>query len=95
MFLFIEALETAGSDLGLDAETARALAVQTFYGAAALALQDGSEPAELRARVTSKGGTTARGVAEREAHQVRAAIAATARAADARARELGDILGAD
>lgn len=95
VFLFIEALEAAGRDLGLDAETARALAVQTFYGASALALQDGSEPAELRARVTSKGGTTERGVAELEAHKVRAAIAAAVRAADARARELGDVLGAD
>lgn len=95
VFLFIEALEAAARQLGLEADTARALALHTVHGAATLALQDGSEPAELRARVTSKGGTTERGVAELEAHQVRAAVAAAAQAANARARELGDILGAD
>lgn len=95
VFLFIEALEDAARQLGLDADTARALALQTFYGASALAVQDGSEPAVLRARVTSKGGTTERGVAELESHRVRAALLAAARAAQARAGELGDILGAD
>jgi pyrroline-5-carboxylate reductase len=95
VFLFIEALEDAACQLGLDAGTARALALQTVYGASALAVQDGSEPAELRARVTSKGGTTERGVAELESHRLRAALLAAAQAANARAKELGDILGAD
>lgn len=95
VFLFIEALEDAARQLGLDADTARALALQTFYGASALAVQDGSEPAVLRARVTSKGGTTERGVAELESHRVRTALLAAAQAAQARAGELGDILGAD
>jgi pyrroline-5-carboxylate reductase len=95
VFLFIEALEAAGRDLGLDAATARALALETFRGAAELAVHDGAEPAELRARVTSKGGTTERGIAALEAHGVRQAVLAAARAADARARELGDLLGAD
>lgn len=95
VFLFIEALEAAGRELGLAPETARALALQTVYGAAALAVQDGSEPALLRARVTSKGGTTERGVAALEEHGVRAAVAAAAKAAAARAQELGDLLGAE
>lgn len=95
VFLFIEALEAAAGELGLAPETARALALHTVYGAATLALQDGSEPALLRARVTSKGGTTERGVAALEEHGVRAAVAAAARAAAARARELGDLLGGE
>ncbi|MDD4879965.1 MAG: pyrroline-5-carboxylate reductase [Gallionellaceae bacterium] len=95
VFLFIEALEAAARELGLNAETARALAVQTVYGAAALAVLDGSEPALLRARVTSKGGTTERGIAALEEHGVRAAVSAAARAAAARAGELGDLLGAE
>jgi pyrroline-5-carboxylate reductase len=95
VFLFIEALDAAARDLGLDAATARALALHTFRGAAELAVRDGSEPAELRARVTSKGGTTERGIAALEAHGVRAAITAAARAANDRAHELGAILGAD
>jgi len=95
VFLFIEALEAAALDLGLAPATARALALQTALGAAALAVQDGSEPAVLRARVTSKGGTTERGIAALEQHGVRAAVLAAARAAAARARELGDQLGAE
>jgi pyrroline-5-carboxylate reductase len=95
VFYFIEALEAAARDLGLAPETARRLSLQTFFGAAALAVQDGSEPAELRARVTSKGGTTERGIATLEARGVKAAIQAAARAAAARARELGDMLGQD
>lgn len=95
VFLFIEALEAAALDLGLDADSARALALQTVYGAAALAVQDGSDPAVLRARVTSKGGTTERGIAALEAHGVRAAVQTAARAAADRARELGDLLGAE
>lgn len=94
VFYFIEALEQAARDLGLAPDTARALSLATFHGAAVLAVQDGSEPAELRARVTSKGGTTERGIASLEADAVRAAIGRAAQAAAARARELGDLLGA-
>lgn len=95
VFLMIEALDAAAKSLGLSPETARKLSLHTFYGASALALQDGSEPAELRARVTSKGGTTERGILALEAADVRAAIQRAAQAASARAKELGDLLGAD
>jgi pyrroline-5-carboxylate reductase len=93
VFLFIEALEDAARALGFEPASARQLALQTVYGAAALAVQDGSEPAVLRARVTSKGGTTERGVAELEEHGLRRAVLAAAQAAATRARELGDLLG--
>ena len=95
VFLFVEAMEAAARELGLAADTARVLALQTVHGAAVLAVRDGSEPALLRARVTSKGGTTERGIAELEAHGVRAAVSAAAHAAAARAKELGDLLGAE
>ncbi|MEW5788261.1 MAG: pyrroline-5-carboxylate reductase [Pseudomonadota bacterium] len=95
VFLFIEALEQAGVDLGLPPETARLLTLQTFFGAAALAIKDQSHPAELRARVTSKGGTTERGILALEEGGVRYAIGLAARAAAERAREMGDLLGQD
>lgn len=95
VFLFIEALEQAGIDLGLPAETARLLSLQTFFGAAALAIKDQSPPAELRARVTSKGGTTERGILALEEGGVRYAIGLAARAAAERAREMADQLGKD
>jgi pyrroline-5-carboxylate reductase len=49
----------------------------------------------LRAQVTSKGGTTERGIASMEADGVKRAVVAAVRAATERARELGDELGRD
>ncbi len=95
VFYFIEALEEAAQDLGLPPETARLLALHTFFGASALGLKDGSPPAQLRARVTSKGGTTERGIQVLEERRVKEALAEAVRAAAVRSRELGDLLGKD
>lgn len=95
VFYFIEALEQAAVELGLPADTARRLTVQTFLGASLLAAHDAASPAELRARVTSKGGTTERGLLALAEGGVPAAVAAAARAAAARAVEMGDLLGKD
>jgi len=95
VFFFIEALEQAGIDLGLPAATARLLTLHTFFGAAALAIKDQAPPAELRARVTSKGGTTERGLLALQEGGVKYAIGLAARAAAERAREMGDMLGQD
>lgn len=59
VFHFIECLTAAGEAAGLPADTARLLAMQTVYGAAALAAESGEEPGELRRQVTSPNGTTA------------------------------------
>lgn len=93
VFYLIEALEEAAVDLGLAPDLARLLALQTFLGAAALAVRDGEPPATLRARVTSKGGTTERGIRVLEENSVKTAMRDAARAAAARSRELADILG--
>jgi pyrroline-5-carboxylate reductase len=95
VFYFIEALEQAGIDLGLPADTARKLTLHTFYGAAALAIKDISPPAELRAKVTSKGGTTERGILTLEEGGVKTAIVRAAHAAAERAVEMGNLLGCD
>jgi pyrroline-5-carboxylate reductase len=58
VFHFIECL-TAAEAAGLPAETAKLLAMQTVYGAAALAEASDEEPGELRRQVTSPNGTTA------------------------------------
>ncbi len=57
-FLVMEAMEDAGVKLGLDRDTARQMTIQTALGAASMAAQGDIEPAELRKRVTSPGGTT-------------------------------------
>jgi pyrroline-5-carboxylate reductase len=58
-FYLMEAMVEAGIELGLDAETATVLTLETAYGAALMARERTSTPAELRANVTSPGGTTA------------------------------------
>jgi len=95
VFFFIEALEQAGIDLGLSPETARLLTLQTFFGSAVLAIKDQSSPADLRARVTSKGGTTERGILALEEGGVAYAIGLAARAAAERAVEMAALLGKD
>ncbi len=57
-FLIMEVLEQAGVQLGLPAEAARLLTLQTALGSAKMALESQEEAATLRMRVTSKGGTT-------------------------------------
>lgn len=95
VFYFIEALQQAAIDLGFDDRAAQALALETFAGAVKLARESKDPVATLRARVTSKGGTTERALAELEKDGVRQAIGRAARAAAERSRELGDALGRD
>jgi pyrroline-5-carboxylate reductase len=86
---FIEALQQAARELGCTEEQARALANQTFVGAARLAAQSDELPSVLRERVTSKGGTTAAAIESLDRSGVRQAIVDAVKAADARARALG------
>lgn len=87
-FAFIEALEAAGVGMGLAADTARTMAVETVRGAAEMAAQASADPAELRRRVSSKGGTTLAGLAAMEAGGFSAAVTAGMNAARDRAAEL-------
>ncbi|NJM13133.1 MAG: pyrroline-5-carboxylate reductase, partial [Synechococcaceae cyanobacterium SM1_2_3] len=48
-FLLMEALEQVGIRLGLNADTARLLTLQTAFGAAKMALESAESPATLRA----------------------------------------------
>jgi len=57
-FLVMEAMESAAVELGLPAETAHLLTLQTALGAARMAMESSDTPATLRERVTSPGGTT-------------------------------------
>lgn len=88
VFAFIEALEATGAAMGIDAAAARKMAIETVRGAAELAAQTGEDPAELRRRVSSKGGTTLAGLAAMEAGGFTAAVAAGMQAARARAAEM-------
>ncbi len=92
-FYFIEALEQAGKELGLPEPTARKLALETAFGAAKLARESTEDPATLRARVTSKNGTTERALLSMEANHVKQHIIEAAKTAAARSREMGEELG--
>ena len=58
-FLLMECMEEAALELGLPPDTARALTLQTAFGAARMAQESGEAPAALRRQVTSPNGTTA------------------------------------
>ncbi len=93
VFFFIEQLERAARELGLEAGAARRLAIATFRGSAELAARADEELATLRERVTSKGGTTERALASMRGDRIDEAIVRAVRAANERARELADELG--
>lgn len=95
VFYFIEAMQRAAVDAGLDAEAARALVLETFRGATELAARSDEPVSLLRERVTSKGGTTERALATLQQHAVADAIVRAIDAARARAAELGRELGKD
>jgi pyrroline-5-carboxylate reductase len=74
--LVVEALVDAGVRHGLPPDAASLMAVDTMAGAAAVLEARGRDTSELRRRVTSPGGSTARGLAALERGGVRAAFAA-------------------
>lgn len=89
VFLFLEALIDGGVLSGLPRPQAEQLALQTLLGSARLAQESGEDPARLKARVCSPGGTTIAGVHALEQGALRGLVmAAVARAAE-RSRELG------
>jgi pyrroline-5-carboxylate reductase len=100
-FLFLEALIDAAVASGLSRTVATELAVQTMAGSvamlvdrtqgsgAAAAGRPDTTAAELRAMVTSPGGTTAAGLRELERGGLRTAVAAAVEAAKTRSEQLG------
>ncbi len=92
-FYVVEAMIAAAVEMGLSVEQGRQLALATCGGAAALGLQSSESPTVLRERVTSKGGTTYAAITSLQADGVGAAIQRAVKAAQVRARELGDEFG--
>lgn len=92
-FLVIEALEGAAVKMGLNAESARLLAVQTAFGAAKMALESPEPSAVLRQRVTSPGGTTERAIDILEEGGLRQLFERALAGARDRAQELAEELG--
>lgn len=89
-FLLMEAIADAGAELGLPAETARLLTVETALGAARMALESQEDVGSLRRRVTSPGGTTEAALTALEAGGFARLVAGAVRAATERSCELAD-----
>lgn len=90
VFLFIEALTDAGVYVGLTRDLASKMAMQTVVGSALFARESDKSVSELRALVTSAGGTTAAALRALEAGGIRSTILEGVVAAFERSKELGE-----
>lgn len=85
--LVAEGLEDGAVAVGFPRDEARRMVQAVLAGSAAL-LADGTDPADLRQRVSSPAGTTIEGIAVLERGGVRGHVADAVRAAARRAAEL-------
>lgn len=88
-YYFVEAMVAGGVECGLSEADALKLAEHTCLGAARMMLETGEAPAELRRKVTSKGGTTQAALDHMRLNGVDKSIREAVRAAFMRARKLG------
>jgi len=95
IFLFLEALQNAGRELGFSGETAYLLALQTVFGAAKMALESQEDAATLRQRVTSPGGTTERAINTLHEGGFEKLVSKALHAAAERSRELAKEFGSN
>lgn len=87
-FLVIESLQQAAEKLGLPAEIARLLSLQTAYGATRMALESDKPAAVLRQQVMSPGGATEQAIQVLEEKNIRKIFAEALEAAKKRSEEL-------
>jgi pyrroline-5-carboxylate reductase len=92
-FYLMEAMIRSGIQLGLDADTARELTIETAYGAALMARDGSDEPSQLRSNVTSPGGTTERALSILDAAGVSDTVLAALTGARDRSQELAKEFG--
>lgn len=88
VFYLAESMIAAAVDLGLPADVARQAVVDTLTGSAQLLAVSSEDPASLRARVTSPGGTTAAAIRVLDDAAVPRTLVAAITAARDRGREL-------
>jgi pyrroline-5-carboxylate reductase len=92
-FLIMEAMEKTAQEMGLSLEDARTLIAQTALGAARFVLSTDESIANLRERVTSKGGTTEKALAVLENYKIREAFDEALKAGYARSVEIAKAEG--
>jgi len=87
-FLFMEALQQTGVNMGLSPEISKVLTMQTALGAARMALESKDGVEELRKKVTSKGGTTEAAIKSFEQNNFQELVETALKAAQNRSEEL-------
>jgi pyrroline-5-carboxylate reductase len=92
-FYLMEAMIEAGTRQGLSLDTATILVLQTAMGAAKMVLESTDTPAQLRERVTSKGGTTEAALAVLADRGFSDLIEQALNVSTKRSVELGQLLG--
>ena len=90
IFYFMEAVQQAGRELGLNDIQSYQLSLETFLGAAKLASISKESVATLRANVTSKNGTTEYAIKAMENDKINKKIIHAIHAAYTRSKELGN-----
>lgn len=88
IYYLMEAFELVGEQLGLSTQTVRSIMTQTIAGSAAMLQHVKEEPARLRQKVTSPGGTTEAGIKALNEHAFFETIAACVKSAETRSRQL-------
>lgn len=90
-FLIAEVMQQAATNMGIDSTSARLLVEQAMLGSAKLMQHHPElELAELRAQVTSKGGTTAKAVESLQHDKIDKIFTRAMQAAVARAQEMSE-----
>jgi len=92
-FLLMEAMNNAGEELGLPANVAQQLVLQTALGAAKMATESDLTPEELRKNVTSKGGTTEQAILSFQSANFSTIVLNALEAANNRSISLANELG--
>ncbi len=87
-YIIIESLAEGGVKVGLPRSLATTLAAQTILGAAAMVLETGQHPAQLKDMVTTPAGTTVDGIMALEEGGVRVALIKAVESATLKGKEL-------
>jgi pyrroline-5-carboxylate reductase len=92
-FLLAELMANAATELGLEPQAARRLAVATLYGSGLLAQAGDGDLARMREQVTSKGGTTEAALRAFNDADLRGIVTRALESATLRGRELASQFG--
>ncbi|XP_076039149.1 uncharacterized protein LOC143024188 isoform X1 [Oratosquilla oratoria] len=88
IYMAIEALADGGVKMGLSRHLAQTLAAQTVKGAAAMVMETGKHPAQLKDEACSFGGMTISGIHTLEKHGIRNALISAVEASSNKSNEI-------